>query len=148
MEEVNQLVSMKHIMWWNALHHVRSLIMHLIRVRRHSFGYTRIHTFYIGDPAFAHAAMSNTNQVSHVAVWFPTLWVKDPAIWSIQTEASFRRARITSQQMMFDYILEKLPEDVTSIRDLLVSVRTNRTEFPYDRIKARQVNRLITRLVT
>ena len=119
----------------HVLHHVRDLTMPLIRVRLHSFGYTRIHIIDIDELAFAHAAMSNTDLVSHVAVKLSTFWVKDPAVRFIQTETNFRHSRITSQQTIFDYVLKKLPEDVTtSIRDVLVSI-SNSTGDPYGRIK-------------
>ena len=69
--------------------------------------------------------MSNNDlaQVNHIAVKLSTFWVQDPAMWFLQTEASFRRARITLQQTMFDYVLVKLPGDIViSIRDVLLSI--------------------------
>ena len=60
-------------------------------------------------------------------------------MWFLEAEASFRRARITSQQTMFDCVLEKFPGDIViSIRDLLLSIGPS-TEGPYDRVKARLV---------
>ncbi len=50
--------------------------------------------------------------VAHVAVKLPDFWVKDPKMWFSQAEAQFRRARITAQTTMYDYVLMKLPEDV------------------------------------
>ena len=44
------------------------VVLHVIKhgtreKNRSSLGTTRIHTFYIGDPAFEHAAMSNNDLV-------------------------------------------------------------------------------------
>jgi len=50
--------------------------------------------------------------VAHVAVKLPDFWVKDPKMWFSQAEAQFRRARVTAQTTMYDYVLMKLPEDV------------------------------------
>ncbi len=60
--------------------------------------------------------------VAHVAVKLPDFWVKDPKMWFSQAEAQFRRARITAETTMYDYILMKLPEDVVMSVRALVSV--------------------------
>ena len=43
-------------------------------------------------------------------------------MWFSQAEAQFRRARITAETTMYDYILVKLPEDVVMAVRALVSV--------------------------
>jgi hypothetical protein len=55
--------------------------------------------------------------VAHVAVKLPDFWVKDPKMWFAQAEAQFRRARITAQTTMYDYVLMKL--------DVVMSVCVN-----------------------
>jgi hypothetical protein len=59
--------------------------------------------------------------VAHVAVKLPDFWVKDPKMWFSQAEAQFRRARVTAQTTMYDYVLMKLPEDVVMSVLALVS---------------------------
>ena len=64
--------------------------------------------------------------VAHVAVKLPDFWVKDPKMWFAQAEAQFRRARITQETTMFDYILMKLPEDVVmSVRALVSAIEAD-----------------------
>jgi hypothetical protein len=64
--------------------------------------------------------------VAHVAVKLPDFWVKDPKMWFSQAEAQFRRARITAQSTMYDYVLMKLPEDVVmSVRALVSAIETD-----------------------
>ena len=65
-------------------------------------------------------------QVAHVAVKLPDFWVKDPKMWFAQAEAQFRRARITAETTMYDYILMKLPEDVVmSVRALVSAIEAD-----------------------
>jgi hypothetical protein len=64
--------------------------------------------------------------VAHVAVKLPDFWVKDPKMWFSQAEAQFRRARITAETTMYDYILMKLPEDVVmSVRSLVSAIEAD-----------------------
>ena len=67
----------------------------------------------IGDPAYLQLCLPTRKittasflSESHVAVKFSTFWSKDPAMWFYQTEAVFRRARISNQQTMYDYVLQ------------------------------------------
>jgi len=74
----------------------------------------------------AQAAAAVPAAVAHVAVKPPYFWVKDPKMWFSQTEAQFRRARITAETTMYDYILMKLPEDVVmSVRALVSAIDVN-----------------------
>ena len=68
------------------------------------------------------AAQAAAVPVAHVAVKLPDFWVKDPKMWFSQAEAQFRRARITAESTMYNYILMKLPEDVVMSVRALVSV--------------------------
>jgi hypothetical protein len=54
--------------------------------------------------------------IAHVVFKLPDFWVKDPKMWFSQAEAQFRRARITAETNMYDYVLMKLPEDCLSRR--------------------------------
>jgi hypothetical protein len=64
--------------------------------------------------------------VAHVAVKLPDFWVKDPKMWFSQAEAQFRRARITAETTMYDYVLMKLPEDVVmSVRSLVSAIEAD-----------------------
>ena len=64
--------------------------------------------------------------VAHVAVKLPDFWIKDPKMWFSQAEAKFRRARITAETTMYDYILMKLPQDVVmSVRSLVSAIEAD-----------------------
>jgi hypothetical protein len=64
--------------------------------------------------------------VAHVAVKLPDFWVKDPKMWFSQAEAQFRRARITAETTIYDYVLMKLPEDVVmSVRSLVSAIEAD-----------------------
>jgi hypothetical protein len=59
-------------------------------------------------------------------------------MWFAQAEAQFRRARITAQTTMYDYVLMKLPEDVVmSVRALVSAIETDpvKQEASYTLIK-------------
>jgi hypothetical protein len=76
--------------------------------------------------------------VAHVAVKLPDFWIKDPKMWFSQAEAQFRRARITAQTTMYDYVLMKLPEDVVmSVRALVSAIEADpvKQENSYTLIK-------------
>jgi hypothetical protein len=76
--------------------------------------------------AAALAAQAAAVPIAHVAVKLPDFWVKDPKMWFSQAEAQFRRARITAQTTMYDYVLMKLPEDVVmSVRALVSAIEAN-----------------------
>ena len=76
--------------------------------------------------ALAAQAAAVPAAVAHVAVKLPDFWVKDPKMWFSQAEAQFRRARITAQTTMYDYILMKLPEDVVmSVRALVSAIEAD-----------------------
>jgi len=74
----------------------------------------------------AQAAVAVPAQVAHVAVKLPEFWVKDPKMWFSQAEAQFRRARITTETTMYDYVLMKLPQDVVmSVRALISAIEAD-----------------------
>jgi hypothetical protein len=64
--------------------------------------------------------------VAHVAVKLPDFWVKDPKMWFSQAEAQFRRARVTAETTMYDYVLMKLPQEVVmSVRALVSAIEAD-----------------------
>jgi hypothetical protein len=74
----------------------------------------------------AQAAAAVPAQVAHVAVKLPEFWVKDPKMWFSQAEAQFRRARVTAETTMYDYVLMKLPQDVVmSVRALVSAIEAD-----------------------
>ena len=74
----------------------------------------------------AQAAAVVPAQVAHVAVKLPEFWVKDPKMWFSQAEAQFRRARVTAETTMYDYVLMKLPQDVVmSVRALVSAIEAD-----------------------
>jgi hypothetical protein len=76
--------------------------------------------------------------IAHVAVKLPDFWVKDPKMWFSQAEAQFRRARITAETTMYDYVLMKLPQDVVmSVRALVSAIEADpvKQETSYTLIK-------------
>ena len=84
------------------------------------------------------AAQAAAAPVAHVAVKLPDFWVKDPKMWFSQAEAQFRRARITAETTMYDYVLMKLPEDVVmSVRSLVSAIEADpvKQETSYQLIK-------------
>jgi hypothetical protein len=71
------------------------------------------------------------------SVRLPDFWVSDPNMWFARAEAVFRRARINSSIVRYDYVLMKLPEDVLrSVRDLVQAV-TDETADAYEQLKYR-----------
>jgi HEPN domain-containing protein len=86
----------------------------------------------------AQAAAAVPAPVAHVAVKLPDFWVKDPKMWFSQAEAQFRRARITAETTMYDYVLMKLPQDVVmSVRALVSAIEADpvKQEASYTLIK-------------
>jgi HEPN domain-containing protein len=86
----------------------------------------------------AQAAVAVPAPLAHVAVKLPDFWVKDPKMWFSQAEAQFRRARITAETSMYDYILMKLPQDVVmSVRALVSAIEADpvKQEASYTLIK-------------
>jgi hypothetical protein len=70
--------------------------------------------------------------VAHVVVNLPEFWVKNPKMWFSQAEAQFRRARITAEATMYDYVLMKLPEDVVmSVRALVSAIEADPVKQEY-----------------
>jgi HEPN domain-containing protein len=88
--------------------------------------------------ALAAQAAAVPAQVAHVAVKLPEFWVKDPKMWFSQAEAQFRRARVTAETTMYDYVLMKLPQDVVmSVRALVSAIEADpvKQETSYTLIK-------------
>jgi len=76
-------------------------------------------------------------QVSAVTVKLPDFWLEDAELWFSRIESVFRRARIQSPLTRFDYVMEKLPNEVlVSIRDVVRAIN-EQTEDPYSLIKER-----------
>jgi hypothetical protein len=64
--------------------------------------------------------------VAHVAVKLPDFWVKDLKMWFSQAEVQFRRARVTAETTMYDFVLMKLPQDVVmSVRALVLPIEAD-----------------------
>lgn len=75
----------------------------------------------------------------HVACRLPDFFSDDPELWFDKCESAFRRSRITSSITKYDYVLEKLPTEVTkSIRDLIRSISDD-TADAYEQVKTRLV---------
>lgn len=51
-------------------------------------------------------------EVSAVAVKLPPFWTHNPDLWFQRAECQFRLKKITSQQTMFDYVLNVMSEDM------------------------------------
>lgn len=77
------------------------------------------------------------HSVAAVTVKIPEFWSEDAELWFSRIESVFRRASIRSPLTKFDYVMEKLPNEVlVTIRDVVRSV-TEQTEDPYSLIKER-----------
>ncbi len=75
--------------------------------------------------------------VSAVTVKLPEFWAQDAELWFARVDSVFRRAHITASLTKFDYIMEKLPDEVmVSIKDIVRAV-TDDTEDPYGMVKER-----------
>ncbi len=76
--------------------------------------------------AVAAAQAAAVAPVALVTVKLPDFWVKDPKMWFLQAEAQFRRARITAETTMYDYVLMKLPQGVVmSVRALVSAIEAD-----------------------
>jgi hypothetical protein len=76
--------------------------------------------------------------VNHIAVKLPNFWTKEPELWFMQAETTFRRANIKCSLTMYDYMLQRLPMDVlVSVKELGLRVRTGEIDDPYERLEAK-----------
>lgn len=68
-------------------------------------------------------------------------WPEEPFIWFKNSEARFRRGKVTASIAKYDYVLAKLSREVQlSIKDLLNTI-TDDTPDPYEKLKARLLDK-------
>ena len=73
--------------------------------------------------------------VYRVAVKLPEFWSGNVSIWFRQCEAQFRLSNVTSEQVKYDYVVQKLDNDTVSrVQDVLLNPPVDR---PYSEIKER-----------
>lgn len=60
-----------------------------------------------------------------VPQYFPPFDREDPELWFIQVEAALRTSKITSDLSRFDYIIQRLPPDVSCLRGTLETPPTS-----------------------
>lgn len=93
----------------------------------------------MSSPVASAAAHQQAESVSHVACKLPEFFTDDPELWFDKCESAFRRSRITTSITKFDYVLDKLPNDVSkSIQGLIRSI-TDATPDAYEQVKRRLV---------
>ena len=74
-------------------------------------------------------------RVCRVAVKLPEFWPDNVGIWFSRVEAQFRISNVTSEQLKFDYVVQKLDNDTVSrIQDVLYETPATN---PYQTLKAR-----------
>jgi hypothetical protein len=74
--------------------------------------------------------------VNHVAVKLHDFWSKEPELWFMQAETTFRRAKITCSLTKYDYVLQRLPVDVlVSVKELARRVCTGEVDDPYEQLE-------------
>jgi len=82
------------------------------------------------------AAAADLAEIGHVAVKLPQFWTSDPDAWFLQSEACFRRARVTDELTKFDHVVMQLPKEILShFKDLI----RNPGETPYETLKSRLI---------
>ena len=90
-----------------------------------------------GTPAVVAPAPSPT--VAAISIKLPLFWPTDPTVWFAQVEAQFSTRGITSQKILFDYVIASLsPEFAVEVRDLLIRPPA---DAPYDTLKAELIKR-------
>ena len=88
------------------------------------------------------AEQTSSPEVYRVAVWLPTFWPDQPAIWFAQAEAQFELAAITCQRTKFNYVVSQLnQQQAAEVEDIIT---TPPEDEPYDRLKAELVRWLST----
>ena len=77
-------------------------------------------------------------RVCRVAVKLPEFWPDNVGIWFSRVEAQFRISNVTSEQLKFDYVVQKLDNDTVSrIQDVLYETpATNPYQTPKARVTA------------
>jgi hypothetical protein len=88
------------------------------------------------------AAAGGDDVVGAVTAGFrlPDFWVEDPTVWFLQVDAKFRRARITSSRVKYEYVLPLLPPKVmTQCRDVLIAASNDEEADPFARLRERLV---------
>ena len=76
------------------------------------------------------------------SVKLPDFWPGDAELWFSRVESVFRRNNVLDSLTRFDYIMEKIPNDVlTTIKDLVRGVDEN-TDNPYGLVKDRLLHTL------
>ena len=70
-------------------------------------------------------------------VKLPDFWKEDAELWFSRVESVFRRAIIVDSLAKFDYVMEKLPNEIlVSVRDIIRSM-DDTTDNPYGLLKDR-----------
>ena len=70
----------------------------------------------------------------------PDFWVEDPTVWFLQVDAKFRRARITSSRVKYDYVCPLLPPKVlTQCRDIIIAAASDDCADPFQLLRDRLV---------
>ena len=88
-------------------------------------------------PAGDDGQQQQQQAVSAVSVKLPEFWAQDAELWFARVDSVFRRARITASLTKFDYVMEKLLDEVLiSIKDIVRAVNDD-TEDPYNLVKNR-----------
>ena len=81
------------------------------------------------------AGAGKVQQAYAFSIKLPSFWPEDAVLWFSRIESVFWQARIVASLTKFDYVMEKLPNEVlVVIRDVVKSVDT---EDPYSLVKNR-----------
>lgn len=80
-----------------------------------------------------------TVSISATSVKLPTFWTHRPRVWFVRTESAFRIKGIKTQQTMFDYACQALPESV--VDSVLHVIENPHKDTPYDTLKDALIKR-------
>ena len=80
-----------------------------------------------------------TVSISAASVKLPTFWTHRPRVWFVRIESAFRIKGIKTQQTMFDYTCQALPESV--VDSVLHVIESPHADIPYDTLKDALIKR-------
>ena len=86
------------------------------------------------------AVSASTEYVTKVAVKLPDFWTEDPDLWFLHTKSLFWNAQITQSRTKFDYIVQKLPQNIMISVHSLIMNSASSSSTPFEDLKAKFVS--------
>ncbi|XP_064461928.1 uncharacterized protein LOC135372172 [Ornithodoros turicata] len=89
-----------------------------------------------GQPPATTSSTTPVMPVSSITVKLPPYWDRNPSTWSIQAEAQFHLAGISSQRTKFYHVIPALsPSAAEEVLDIIASPPPPPADNPYDSLK-------------